>query len=148
MKPIVIEGSWEINAPRQRLYEIVTDFEHAHKYFPIVAGSLKITKKKGNTLTIDAVSKTFGIPFHVAMETQLVPDKGFTSINTSILAVEDESFLMEDTQNGTRIHYRNEVQIKNNFLKLLGKLLIGNHALRFWKYAYIDRLEKLAHSSS
>jgi len=144
MKPIMLTGTWIIHAPLQRLYEIVTDFEHAHTYFPLVATSLKITNKKGNHLSIDAVSKTFGIPFHVMMETELVPNKGFTSINTSALAIEDESFLMEEVPTGTKIIYRNEVQIKNNVLQLFAKMLIGKPALLFWKYAYIDRLEKLA----
>ncbi|MFZ5377012.1 MAG: hypothetical protein ACOZAN_05130 [Patescibacteria group bacterium] len=144
MKPIILAGSWVIKAPRQRLYQIVTDFEKAAKYFPLVANSLKIIKKQGNNLTIEAVPKTFGIPFKVLMETQLFPNKGFKSINTSIVAIENESFMMEEIAEGTKIIYRNEVQIKNNYLKLLGKLLIGKPALWFWKFAYIDRLEEIA----
>lgn len=144
MKPIVLSGTWVVNAPLRRIYEIVTDFENAPKYFPLVAGTLKITNKQGNHLAIKAVSKTFGIPFRVLMETQLLPNKGFKSINTSFLAIEDESFLMEEVTGGTKITYRNEVQIKNNYLQVLGKVLIGKPALLFWKYAYIDRLEKLA----
>lgn len=142
MKPILLAGTWVIDAPLQRLYEIVTDFEHAHNYFPLVAHSLKITAKDGNHLSIDAVSKTFGIPFHVKMETHVLPGKGFTSINTSILAIEQESFLMEEVSTGTKITYRNEVEIKNNILQLFGKILIGKPALLFWKHAYIDRLQK------
>ena len=144
MKPVILEGSWILNAKLHRIYELVTDFEHAHTYFPLVAGSLKILTKKGNSLTIDAVAKTFGIPFHVLMETELLPTIGFKSINTSLLAIEKESFLMEEVPTGTKITYRNEVQIKNNFLQLFAKLLIGKPALLFWKYAYIDRLQKLA----
>ncbi len=95
-------------------------------------------------MSINAVAKTFGIPFHVSMDTQLLPTIGFTSINTSILAIENESFLMEDVPNGTKILYRNEVQIKNTALQIFGKILIGKPALLFWKLAYIDRLQKLA----
>lgn len=144
MKPIVLAGTWVINAPLPRVYEIVTDFENAHKYFPLVAQSLKIVDKKENHLTIEAVSKTFGIPFRVFMDTHLLPGKGFKSVNTSILAVEDESFIMEEVPEGTKIIYRNEVQIKNNILQLFARMIIGKPALLFWKYAYIDRLQKLA----
>lgn len=144
MKPVILAGTWVINAPLQRIYDIVTDFENAPNYFPLVANSLKIINKKGNYLTIDAVSKTFGIPFHVLMDTQLLPNKGFKSVNTSLLAIENESFMMEEIQNGTKIHYRNEVQIKNNILQIFAKMLIGKPALQFWKYSYIDRLQKLA----
>lgn len=144
MKPIILKGSWVINAPLPRIYEIVTDFENAHTYFPLVANSLKIINKKGNYLSIDAVSKTFGIPFHVLMDTQLFPNKGFKSINSSALAIENESFMMEEISTGTKITYRNEVQIKNTILQIFAKMLIGKPALLFWKYAYIDRLQKLA----
>jgi hypothetical protein len=144
MKSIILTGTWVIPAPRQRLYEIVTDFENAPHYFPLVAKSLKIINKKGNSLSIDAVSKTFGIPFHVFMETQLMPNKGFTSTNSSVIAIEKESFMMEEISTGTKIRYRNEVQIKNTVLQIFAKMLIGKPALLFWKYAYIDRLQKLA----
>lgn len=144
MKPIILAGTWIVKAPLQRIYEIVTDFEDAPKYFPLVAHSLTIKNKQGNNLTIDAVTKTFGMQFHVTMQTQVLPNKGFKSINTSALTVEDESFLMEEVPTGTRIMYRNEVQIKNNFLQLFARMLIGKPALLFWKYAYIDRLQKLA----
>lgn len=144
MKPVILTGTWVITAPLPRIYEIVTDFEKAPIYFPLVAKSLKVMNKLGDHLTIEAVSKTLGIPFHVLMDTQLLPGKGFTSVNSSILAVEKESFLMEEIPAGTRITYRNEVQIKNTVLQLFAKLLIGKPALLFWKFAYIDRLEKLA----
>ena len=144
MKPVILSGSWIINASASRVFQIFTDFENANKYFPLVAGTLKIINRKGNHLTIKALSKTFGISFNVLMETDIIPNKGFKSINTSILAIENESFLIEEVGNKTKILYRNEVEIKNNFLKIFAKLLIGKPALMFWKYAYIDRLEKLA----
>ena len=103
MKTILLEGTWLIHAPIHHVYEIVTDFENAPKYFPLVAHSMKITTKNGNHMTIEAVSKTFGIPFHVLMETEVLPEKGFTSINTSSLAIEHEQFLLEDTPNGTNM---------------------------------------------
>jgi hypothetical protein len=147
MKSVILTGIWVINAPLSRLYEIVTDFENASKNFPLVAGSLKIINKNGDHLTIEAVTKTFGMSFHVQMETELLPNIGFKSINTSLLAIENESFLMEEVLNGTKITYRNEVQIKNNVLQIFARLLIGKPALLFWKFAYIDRLEKLVNKA-
>lgn len=144
MKPIVLSGSWVIKAPLQKIYEIVTDFEQAPIYFPIVAKSMKILSRQDNHLTIEAVPKTFFIPFKVLMQTELLPGAGFKSINTSALAVENESFLLEAVPAGTRIIYRNQVQLKNNILQLFGRVLIGKPALLFWKIAYIDRLASLA----
>lgn len=52
------------------------------------------------------------------MQTELLPNQGFTSVNTSALAVEHETFKLEEIPKGTRIVYRNEVQIKNNLLQI------------------------------
>lgn len=122
---------------------MVTDFEKTPIYFPAVAKSLRIISRNGNHLIIEAVSKTFGIPFKVKMATDLLPLKGFKSINESVLAIENEAFLIEQTSSGTRINYRNDVIIKNNLLRLFSKLLIGKPALKFWEHAYIDKLRKM-----
>lgn len=143
MKPICLQGSWVVKASMAKIYEIVSDFENANKYFPKVAHSLKITKREGNHLEIDAQSKTFGLKFNVKMKTELIPPKGFKSINESALAIEDETFLMEEISGGTKINYVNSVTLKNNFLKLFSRIIIGKPALRFWEKAYINELRKL-----
>jgi carbon monoxide dehydrogenase subunit G len=149
MKPVSLKGSWVIKAPLGNVYEIVTDFEKTPEYFPSVAKSLKIIEKNGNHLSIQAVTKTFGMPFKVKMETDLLPSKGFKSINESVLAIENETFLMEEVPTGTKINYRNDVIIKNNLLKLFSRLLlIGKPALIFWEHAYINRLRKIAEGKS
>jgi hypothetical protein len=148
MKPVSLTGSWVIKAPLRSVYDIVTDFEKTPIYFPAVAKSLMIIGKNGNHFSIQAETKTFGIPFKVKMETDILPNKGFTSINESALAIEDESFLMEEIPTGTKINYRNDVTIKNNFLQLFSKLLIGKPALIFWEHAYIDKLRKIVEGKS
>ena len=143
MKPICLQGSWIIKAPMAKIYKIVSDFENASKYFPKVAHSMKIIKKEGNHIEIDAQPKTFGLKFKVKMKTELMPPKGFKSINESALAIEDETFLMEEVADGTKINYINNVTIKNNFLKLFSRIIIGKPALKFWEKAYINELRKL-----
>lgn len=143
MRPITLQGTWDINAPMLEIYKIVTDFENAPKYFPKVAQSLKVIKQEGNHLEIDARSKTFGIKFKVKMKTELIPQRGFKSINESALAIEDESFLMEEISEGTKINYSNNVTIKNNLLKPFSRIIIGKPALKFWEKAYINRLKEL-----
>lgn len=138
-----LTGSWIIKAPRAKVYEIVTDFEKAPIYFPNIANSLKIIKKEGNHLSIEAITKTFGMPFKVQMETDLLPRQGFKSINESRLAIENETFLLDDAAEGTKITYRNDVTIKNNLLKLFARILIGQPALWFWERMYIDALRKI-----
>jgi hypothetical protein len=143
MKAVSLTGSWIIKAPLTSVYGIVTDFEKTPEYFPTVAKSMKLVGRNGNHLSLLAVTKTFGIPFQVKMETDLLPGIGFKSINESALAIEDETFLMEEVPEGTKINYQNNVTIKNNLLKLFSKLLIGKPALLFWEHAYINNLRKM-----
>jgi hypothetical protein len=143
MKAVSLSGSWVIKAPLKSVYEIVTDFEKTPEYFPTVAKAMKIEGRSGNHLSIQAVTKTFGISFKVKMETDLLPGRGFKSVNESALAIEDETFLMEEVPGGIKINYQNNVSIKNNFLKLFSRLIIGKPALIFWEHAYINNLRRM-----
>ncbi len=143
MKEKVLQGSWIINAPVEDVYRIISDFERAPEYFPIVAKGMRVVSKEGNNLIIEATTNTFGINFKVGMTTTLMPNVGFKSINVSKLAIEDEQFLLEPVAEGTRINYINKVTIKNNILKMFSRLIIGKGALKFWEFAYINRLKKI-----
>ena len=116
MKEKVLEGSWIINATVEDVYRIISDFENAPTYFPLVAKGMRVISRDGNNLEIEAITNTFGINFKVKMKTTLMPDKGFKSVNESSLAIEDEKFILEPVAQGTRIKYVNKVKIKNNIL--------------------------------
>jgi carbon monoxide dehydrogenase subunit G len=143
MKNVTLSGSWIIKAPRLKIYEIISDFENAPKYFPSVSHSMKIHEKKGNHLIIEATTKTLGMKFKVRMKTELLPPYGFKSINESGLAIEDETFSMEEVPEGTEINYTNHVEIKNNFSKPFSSLIIGKPALKFWEREYINKLRTI-----
>jgi carbon monoxide dehydrogenase subunit G len=143
MKEKVLEGSWIINAPVEDVYRIISDFEKAPEYFPIVAKGMKVISRDGNNLEIEAATNTFGINFKVKMKTTLIPNKGFKSVNESALAIEDEYFTLKPVAEGTRIEYINKVKIKNNILNMFSRLIIGKGALKFWEFAYINRLKKI-----
>ena len=143
MKEKVLEGSWIIDAPVEDVYRIISDFEKAPEYFPLVAKGMKVVRKDGNDLEIEATTNTFGINFKVQMKTTLMPGKGFRSVNESALAIEDEHFTLVPVAEGTRIEYVNKVKIKNNFINKFSNLIIGKSALKFWEFAYIKKLKKL-----
>ena len=144
MEKIHLEDSWIIKAPRKKIYEIMSDFENMPKYFPAVAESLRIVKREGNKLTIDAEAKTFGRIIKTKMITQLLPPKGYISDNKSALGTSGhEEFLMEEVPEGTRINYVYDVELSNAFLRIFAKPLIGWYAMRFWKQAVIDRLKEM-----
>lgn len=83
MKEIELHGKWFIKAPLIEVFNIMTDFERFSEYFPKVAESIRITKREGNYLEMDAVAKSFGRTFPVKMKTQILPGKGFISDNES-----------------------------------------------------------------
>ena len=145
MKRIRLEKSWVIRAPREAIYEVMTDFESAPKHFPSVAKSARIVSREGNHLVVEVETKAFlgSRTFKVHMETDLCPPEGFVSVNTSAPCVEHESFMMEVVPKGTRIDYVNEVEIKSRFFRLFGRFLIGKIALWYWERAVIGKLRKI-----
>ena len=144
MKKIILKKSWVINASREEVYKIMSDFESMPKYFPKVAESLQILKRDGNNLTIVAKAKTFGRIISVQMETQLRPPIGYVSDNKSAIGTSGhEEFLMEEIPEGTRINYYYDVELKNPIFRILGGFLIGWYAMRFWEHAVIDKLREM-----
>ena len=114
MKKIHLKGSWIIKAPREEVYKIMSDFENMPKYFPAVAQSLRILKREGNNLTIEAKAKTFGRVISAHMETQFRPPVGYVSDNKSDIGTSGhEEFLMEEVPEGTKINYTYDVEINN-----------------------------------
>jgi carbon monoxide dehydrogenase subunit G len=144
MKHIHLKGSWVINAPKEEIYKIISDFENMPKYFPSVAESVRIVEKQGNHQKMDARVKSFGKVFDVKMQTELVPNIGFKSSNESSFGTSGyEEFLMEDVEGGTRINYTYEVEIHRPLLRVIGTPLIKWFAMWSWKRAVIDKLRKI-----
>jgi len=144
MRRIHLKGSWVIKAPRREVYKIMTDFENMPKYFPAVAQSLRIIKRDGNNLIIEAKAKTFGRVISVHMKTQLRPPIGYISDNTNDIGISGhEEFLMEEVAGGTKINYSYDVELKNPLFRIFGRFLIEWYAMRFWKRAVIDKLKEM-----
>lgn len=145
MKTVPLRGKYWIRAPRAEVYRILTDFESAPKYFPAVAKSLRVISRDGNNLIVEAQTKAFigSRTFRVHMAATLHPPEGFTSTNTSAVCVEHEDVRLEETERGTKMVYRNDVEITSRFWRLLGGFLIKIVALKFWEYAYVRKLRRM-----
>ncbi len=144
MKHITLKGSWVIKAPIDQVFKIISDFENMPKNFPTIAESLVITKRDGNKLEIDAKAKSFGMILPVKMKTEIIPEKGYISDNESpkFGTSGHEEFLMEETEEGTRINYVYEVDIHSKWLRVIAGPLIGWYSMKFWEKAFIDELKK------
>ena len=145
MKHINLKGEWIIKAPRDKVYEIVSDFEKMPERFPKVAESLKIVERNGNMLTIDGKAKSFGTVLPVKMKTQLIPPKGFISDNENakLGTSGHEEFMMEEVPEGTKITYLYQLDIHKKWLRIIAKPFIQWFAMGVWKRAFIDRLREL-----
>ncbi|MFH0874295.1 MAG: SRPBCC family protein, partial [Candidatus Komeilibacteria bacterium] len=121
MKKMQLKGSWIIKAPREKVYKIMSDFENMPRYFPDVAESLRIVKREGNNLTIEAKAKSFGRVILTKMQTQLRPPIGYVSDNKSAIGTAGhEEFLLEEVLEGTKIYYTYDLEINNVFLRIFG----------------------------
>ena len=106
--------------------------------------SVRIFKRKGNNFTIEAEAKTFVRVIPVHIKTQLCPPLGYVSDNRNNIGTSGhEEFLMEEIPEGTKIHHIYDVELKNRFLRIFGKFLIGWYVMRFWKHAVIDKLKEI-----
>jgi len=145
MKHIHLENSWIIKAPIEEVFKIITDFENMPKFFPKVAESVIIKRRKGKYLEIEAQVKSFGTTFPVKMKTTILPQKGFISDNESLKfgTSGHEELLLKKVKGGTKIHYIYEVDIHKKWLRVIARPLIGWFAMKAWEKAVVNELRKI-----
>lgn len=144
MKDITLQASWLIKAPINDVFKMMTDFEKWPEHFPKVAESIRVNKREGNNLELEAEVKSFGRKFPVKMKTQILPGKGFISDNESPVfgTSGHEELLLSESEEGTLINYRYEVSIHKAWLRIVAKPLIGWFSMKYWEKAVIDELRK------
>ncbi len=143
MKEIKIHKQWFVEANVEDVFKIMTDFENFPRFFPKVAESIKIKKRNGNNLEMEAIAKSFGKNFKVNMKTKILPGKGFVSDNDSYQfgTSGHEEFLLFKVPKGTLVDYTYKVIIHKKWLSLVAKPLIEWYAMKFWEKAVIERLK-------
>ncbi len=144
MKDITLHGKWLIKAPQGEVFNIMTDFEKWPVYFPKVAESIKVIKREGNNLEMEATVKSFGQKFLVKMKYQIIPGKGFISDNenSKFGTSGHEEFLLSQDPEGTIIDYTYQVAIHKRWLRIVARPLIGWFSMKYWQKAIIDILRK------
>ncbi len=150
MKQITLHDQWVVKAPVSDVFMIMTDFERFPENFPKVAESVRIDKKEGNHLEMEATVKSFGRSFKVKMKTQILPDKGFISDNDSYQfgTSGHEELLLSLHPEGTLIDYTYRVAIHKKWLRIIAVPLLRWYSMKFWEKVVIDRLRELLEKNS
>lgn len=145
---VTVHGDWLVRADRESVYAIVSDFERMPEHFPKVARAMKLIKRDGNVLTLEAESASFAsmLPSaRIEMTATLLPGRGYrcTTHNLTFNTTGDEELLLVDDPQGTRIRYTYFVTVRHRWMRPLYAWMVSTFALPFWKRSFVDRLESL-----
>lgn len=145
MNKITLRNQWIIKAPVDEVFRIITDFEKFPEYFPKVTETIKIIKKEGNKLEMEATAKSFGKEFPVKMKTDIIPNRGFISDNDSpkFGTSGHEELLLSKHEEGTLVDYTYQVTIHKKWLRLVATPLIKWYSMKYWEKAVIWELKKI-----
>jgi len=145
MKAITLQKEWIVKAPLEDVFRVMTDFERFPARFPKVAESVRIKKRDGDYLEMEATVKSFGQYFPVRMRTRILPREGFVSDNDSpkFGTSGHEELLLSTHVEGTRITYIYRVSIHKAWLRLIATPLIRWYSMKYWENAVIDELKKM-----
>lgn len=145
MDQIILRKQWVVAFPIADVFGIITDFERFPEYFPMVAESIRVSKREGNYLEMEATIRSFGKSFQVKMKTQILPGRGFVSDNDSYqfgTSGHEEVLLSEHVQ-GTLVDYTYHVSIHKKWLRVVATPLIRWYSMKYWEKAVIERLKKI-----
>lgn len=144
MKEITLHKEWVVKAPVEDVFSMMTDFEQFPVHFPKVAESVRVTKREGDYLEMDATVKSFGQRFPVKMCTRILPQKGFISDNDSpkFGTSGHEELLLSACPEGSLITYTYRVSIHKRWLRIVATPLIRWYSMKYWEKAVIDELKK------
>jgi hypothetical protein len=145
MKEITLHNHWVIKASVNDVFKTMTDFEKFPEHFPKVAESIRINKREGNYMEMEAVAKSFGKKFQVKMKTQILPGKGFISDNESLEfgTSGHEELLLSPHTEGTLVDYTYQVTIHKKWLRIVAVPLLRWYSMKYWEKAVIDQLKKI-----
>jgi len=145
MKEITLRNQWVVRAPIEDVFRVMTDFEKFPVYFPKVAQSIRVKKRVGNYLEMEAIVRSFGKKFPVQMRTHILPGEGFISDNdnSKFGTSGHEEMRFSKSSEGTLIDYTYRVSIHKAWLRVVATPLIRGYSMKYWEKAVIDQLKKI-----
>ena len=146
---LAITARWQIDAPRESVYAIASDFKAMPTHFPKLAHSVSILSHTGDHLNIEVVSASFGRIFpraKISIHAELLPGYGYraSTFNRTFTTTGKEQLLLQDSGSGTEIEYTYIVTVRRKRLRPLYGWLVRTLALPYWKKCYLQPLTRLA----
>lgn len=142
MRPARWNGSWTIRAPRERVYEAMTDFENWPNLFPRMVKSIRVVSRTDAEAVLEGDFVLLGRKGRGVMRVTLDPPRGYVAANSSEeLGEERETLEFEESPGGT--HYRWAVEAKpKGFLNHLLGIVGGFYVRRYYERTLIVPLRK------
>jgi hypothetical protein len=145
---VTVHGDWLVHADRTSVYAIVSDFERMPEHFPKIARSIRLLKRDGDVLILEAKAGSFApwLPSaKIKLTVMLLPGQGYrcTTHNLTFNTTGDEELLLVDDPEGTRIIYTYFVTVRSRWFKPLFEWMVATFGLPFWKRSFVDPLESL-----
>ena len=146
---LAITAHWQIDAPRESVYAIASDFKSMPTHFPKLAHSSTILSHTEDHLKIEVEAASFGRIFpraKISIDAELLPGRGYraSTFNQTFNTTGKEQLLLHDSGSGTEIEYTYVVTIKHKWLRPLYGWLVRRLALPYWKKCYLQPLTRLA----
>lgn len=150
---VAVRGDWLVRADRSAVYAIVSDFERMPEHFPTVARSIRLLRRDGDVLTLEAEAGSFAswLPSaRIELTATLLPGRGYrcTTRNLTLNTTGDEELLLVDDPEGTRIRYTYFVTVRRAWLRPLFAWMVETFGLPFWRRAFVEPLESLVKARS
>ena len=146
---LAITARWQIDAPRESVYAIASDFKAMPTHFPKLAHSASILSHTGDHLVIEVEAASFGRIFpcvKISIDAELLPGHGYraSTFNQTFNTTGKEQLLFHDSGSGTEIEYTYVVTVKRKWLRPLYGWLVRTFGLPYWKKCYLQPLTRLA----
>ena len=146
---LAITAHWQIDAPRESVYAIASDFKSMPTHFPKLAHSSTILSHTEDHLKLEVEAASFGRIFpraKISIDAELLPWRGYraSTFNQTFNTTGKEQLLLHDSGSGTEIEYTYVVTVKHKWLRPLYGWLVRRLALPYWKKCYLQPLTRLA----
>jgi carbon monoxide dehydrogenase subunit G len=147
-------ASFFVAAPRQRVWDVVTDYEHAPQYMRDTVSS-KVISRSGDTLRLAQKDEIKLGPFSIPIETvrdvrHVEPVRTESRIVSGSFKKYDAKMELVPEANGTRVYYRSQTIPDSVLASFAGESTIRKHTEERFRElrAEILRRERVATSNA